>query len=150
MLTVRSVLYLTVLGSLLLPVPADAGKRCRCGGRTIYTVRSCAEACGRGPGPEERRRQREERRREAREERDHERTMDARRNVGGAAAPALGASAAPRPPTRRAVPQQRNLGNLDRAPVSDSVEGVFCSEGEVVFPRQPTAAMQAFCRKQTR
>jgi len=134
-----------LLGAVMLtaPEPAEA-RRCWCHGGYIHTARTCYEACHGGNGLSVRR-----------DEKKAQKAHDARsdeqaRNARKARAAAGSGGTAPRRRYRRArdVPQQEGLTNLDEKPVSSSLEGVFCSEGEVLFPKLPTHEMILFCRRQ--
>ncbi|MDH3685945.1 MAG: hypothetical protein OEP95_06950 [Myxococcales bacterium] len=134
-----------LLGAVMLtaPEPAEA-RRCWCRGGYIHTARTCWEACGRGNGLSVRRD-------EKKAQRAHDARSDAQaRNARKARAAAGSGGMIPRRSYRRTrdVPQQEGLTNLDEKPVSSSLEGVFCSEGEVLFPKLPTTEMILFCRRQ--
>jgi hypothetical protein len=111
----------------------------------VHTTRTCYEACGRGTLSGSVRRD------EKKAQTSHDARSDAQaRSARKARAAAGGGGTVPRRRYRRTldVPQQEGLTNLDETPVSPSLEGVFCSEGEVLFPKRPTAEMRGFCRRQ--
>ena len=126
------------------PETAEA-RRCRCAHGIVHTSRTCYEACGRGTLSGSVRRE------ESRAQRSHDARSDARARRARKARAAAGAGTTmPRRSYRRTrdVPRQEGLTNLDERPVSSSLEGVFCSEGEVLFPKRPTSEMRGFCRRQ--
>jgi hypothetical protein len=132
------ILGLAVAG-VLVPDPAGA-KRCRCPQGIVHTSRSCYEACGRGTlsGSVRREANQSSREHDRRSEAQARRAKQARRNAG--------VEPAPRPSRSRPVPKQQGLTNLEERPISAHLEGVFCSEGKVLFPKTPTREMHAFCR----
>ena len=146
--TVRGLPFILglVVGALMLAAPdAAEARRCWCSHGWVHTSRTCYEACGRGSLSGSVRRD------EKKAQRSHDARSDAQaRNARKARAASGTGGTRPRRVYRRTqdVPQQEGLTNLDEKPVSSSLEGVFCSEGEVLFPKQPTAEMRGFCRRQ--
>jgi hypothetical protein len=123
-------------GLLVVYVPesSEAGMRtCYCTWGKTRTSRSCSEACGRT----------------------RVRRSSSRRSGAGGGSTEIETHRAQRARSaagygyrRRApVPTQENLGNLT-GEVSTDLKGVFCSEGEVIFPKDADAAAKAFCRAQ--
>ena len=133
------------VAALLLSAPETAeARRCRCSHGWVHTSRTCYEACGRGTLEGSVRR--EEKRAQSRH--DERSDAQAKRAHKARAASGEGTPYRPRYRRQRDVPRQEGLTNLDEKPVSGNLDGVFCSEGEVLFPKLATAEMRSFCRRQ--
>ncbi len=133
---VRLLLPVLAFGLLIVyvPEPSEAGVRtCYCTWGKTRTSRSCAEACGRT----------RVRRSTPRRSGSGGGSTDAETRRAQRARSAAGNRYYPRP----SVPAQENLGNLT-GEVSADLKGVFCSEGEVIFPKDADAAAKAFCKAQ--
>lgn len=117
-----------------MPEPSEAGLRtCYCTWGKTRTSRSCSEACGRTSI----------RRNTSRRSGSGGGSTDAETRRAQRARKAAGYGYRRRPP----VPAQENLGNVT-GEVSADLKGVFCSEGEVIFPKDADAAAKAFCKAQ--
>ncbi len=134
------------LAAVVLAAPEAAeARKCWCSHGWVHTSRSCYEACGRGTlsGPVRRDEQRAQRQHDARSDAQAARALRARGRAANGTS-----TYRPRYRRQRDVPRQEGLTNLDEKPVSNSLDGVFCPEGEVLFPKRPTLEMHAFCRRQ--